>query len=116
MSVDSVGVVCVSSSWVLVVWGNRGSKIRYPQLDVLSDGAAHGAEHLVHLVQDCCGDIVAEVVEAGANLCDLVLVAWALRMVLPWCRGAVAKGAEGGAGEASCMSDPKFVCYVGFNV
>ena len=39
--------------------GDRGSKIRYLQLDVLSDGAAHGAEHLVHLVQVRCGNIVA---------------------------------------------------------
>ena len=76
--------------------GDRGSKICYPQLDVLSDGAAHGAEHLVHLVQDHGGGIVAEVVEARANhLCDLVLVAWALRILLPWGSGAVPKGAEG---------------------
>ena len=71
--------------------------IRYPPLDVLSDGAAHGAEHLVHLVQDHGGGIVAEVVESRANLCDLVLVAWAVgqyRRVLKaelvkrfaWCR------------------------------
>ena len=75
--------------------GDRGSKIRYPQLDVLSDGAAHGAEHLVHLVQDRFGGIVAEVLEAGANLCDLVLVAWALRILLPWGSGTVPKSAEG---------------------
>ena len=55
----------------------RGSKIRYPPLDVLSDGAAHGADYLVQLVQDHGGGIVAEVVESRANLCDLVLVAWA---------------------------------------
>ena len=45
--------------------GDRGSKIRYPQLDMLSDGAAHGAEHLVQLVQERCGDVVAEIKEAG---------------------------------------------------
>ena len=73
----------------------RGSKIRYPPLDVLSDGAAYGAEHLVHLVQDHGGGIIAEVVEARANQCDLVLVAWALRILLPKGRGAVPEGAEG---------------------
>ena len=81
-----LGVSCV---------GDRGSKIRYPQLDVLSDGAAPGAEHLVHLVQDHGGGIVAEVVEARANLCDLVLIAWTLRILLSWGSGAVPKGAEG---------------------
>ena len=75
--------------------GDRGSKICYPQLDVLSDGAAHGAEHLVHLVQDYGGGIIAEVIEAGANLCNLFLIAWALRILLPWGSGAVPKGAEG---------------------
>ena len=69
--------------------------IRYPQLNVLSDKAAHGAEHLVHLVQDRGGGIVAEIVEARANLCDLVLVAWALRILLPWGSGTEPKGAEG---------------------
>ena len=72
----------------------RGSKIRYPPLDVLSDGAAHGAEHLVYLVQDHGGGIVAEVVESRANLGDLVLVAWALRVLLPWGSRAVPEGAE----------------------
>ena len=73
----------------------RGSKIRYPPLDVLSDGAAHGAEHLVHLVQYYGGGIVTEVVESRANLDDLVLVAWALRILLPWGSGTVPKGAGG---------------------
>ena len=75
--------------------GDKGRKIRYPQLDVLSDGAAHGAEHLVQLVQKRCSDVVTEVEEAGADLCDLVLIAWALRILLPWGSGAVPKGAEG---------------------
>ena len=70
----------------------RGSKVRYPPLDMLSDGAAHGAEHLV---QYYGGGIVTEVVESRANLCDLVLVAWALRVLLPWGSGAVPEGAEG---------------------
>ena len=73
----------------------RGSKVRYPPLDMLSDGAAHGAEHLVHLVQYYGGGIVTEVVESRANLGDLVLVAWALRVLLPWGSGAVPEGAEG---------------------
>ena len=75
--------------------GVRGRKIRYPQLDVLSDGAAHGVENLVHLVQDHGGGVIAEVIAARADLCDLVLTAWALRILLPWGSGAVPKGAEG---------------------
>ena len=60
-------------------------------------------EHLVQLVQERCGDVVAEIKESGADLCDLVLIAWALRIILPWGSGAVPKGAEGRAGEASCV-------------
>ena len=60
---------------------------------------------MVQLVRENCSDIITEVEESGADLCELILVAWALRMFLPWCRGAVAKGAEGGADEAPCMSD-----------
>ena len=73
-------------------------------------------EHLVQLVREHCSYIIAEVEESGADLCELVLVAWALRMILPWCSGAVLESAEGGAGEAPCMSDAKFVPDVGFNV
>ena len=73
-------------------------------------------EHVVQLVREHCSDIITEVKESGADLCELVLVACALKMILPWCSGAVPKGAEGGAGEAPCMSDAKFVCDVGFNV
>ena len=73
----------------------RGSKVRYPPLDMLGDGAAHGAEHLVRLVQYYGGGIVTEVVESRANLGDLVLIAWALRVLLPWDSGAVPEGAEG---------------------
>ena len=73
----------------------RGSKVRYPPLDMLSDDAAHGAEHLVHLVQDHGSGIVVEVVESRANLGDLILIAWALRVLLPWASGAVPEGAVG---------------------
>ena len=71
----------------------RGSKVRYPPFDMLGDGAAHGAEHLVRLVQYYGGGIVTEVVESRANLGDLVLIAWALRVLLPWASGAVPEGA-----------------------
>ena len=60
------------------------------------------------MVPEHRSDVITEEKEAGADLCELILVAWALGMVLPWCRGAVAKGAEGGAGKAPCMSDAKF--------
>ena len=73
----------------------RESKVRYPPLDMLSYGAAHGAEHLIRLVQYYGGGIVTEVVESRANLGDLILVAWALRVLLPWDSGAVPEGAEG---------------------
>ena len=52
-------------------------------------------EHLVQLVHERCGDVVAEIKEAGADLCDLVLIVWALRILLPWGSGAVPMGAEG---------------------
>ena len=74
---------------------SRGGKVRYPPLDMLSDGATHGAEHLVRLVQYDGGGIVTEVVESRANLGDLILIAWALRVLLPWDSGAVPEGAEG---------------------
>ena len=70
----------------------RGGKVRYPPLDMLSDGATHGAEHLV---QYDGGGIVTEVVESRANLGDLILIAWALRILLPWASGAVPEGAVG---------------------
>ena len=73
----------------------RWGKVRYPPLDVVGDGATHGAEHLVHLVQYDGGGIVTEVVESRANLGDLVLIAWALRVLLPWGSEAVPEGAEG---------------------
>ena len=73
----------------------RGGKVRYPPLDMLSDGATHGAEHLVRLVQYDGGGIVTEVVESRANLGDLILIAWALRILLPWASGAVPEGAVG---------------------
>ena len=72
-------------------------------------------EHLVQLVHERCGDVVAEVKEAGADLCELVLIAWALRMILPWCGGAVPKGAEGRAGETSRMGESKLVRDVCFH-
>ena len=34
----------------------------------------------------------------GADLCELVLIAWTLRIVLSWGSGEVRKGAVGGAG------------------
>ena len=71
-------------------------------------------EHVVQLVREHCSDIITEVKESGADLCELVLVAWALRMILPWCGGAVPKGAEGGAGETSRVGESKLVrdvCY-----
>ena len=73
----------------------RGGKVCYPPLDMLGDGVAHGAEHLVRLVQYYGGGIVTEVVESRANLGDLVLIAWALRVLLPWDSGAVPEGAVG---------------------
>ena len=71
-------------------------------------------EHLVQLVCEYCSDIIAEVEELGADLCDLVFVAWALWVILPWCSGAVPKGAEGGTCEASSMVESKFVSDVCF--
>jgi hypothetical protein len=47
------------------------------------------------LVQYDGGGIVTEVVESRANLGDLILIAWALRVLLPWDSGAVPEGAEG---------------------
>ena len=73
----------------------RGGKVRYPPLDMLGDGATHGAEHLVRLVQYDGGGIVTEEVESRANLGDLILIAWALRVLLPWASGAVPEGAVG---------------------
>ena len=64
---------------------------------------------MVQLVHERCSDVVAEVKESGADLCELVLIAWALRIILPWGSGAVPKGAEGGAGEASCVVEAKLV-------
>ena len=72
-------------------------------------------EHLVQLVREHCSDIIAEVEESGADLCDLVFVAWALWVVLPWCSGAVPKGAEGGTCEASSMVESKLVSDMCFN-
>ena len=72
-------------------------------------------EHLVQLVREHCSDIIAEVEELGADLCDLVLVAWALWVVLPWCSGAVPNGAECGTCEASSMVESKLVSDVCFN-
>jgi hypothetical protein len=42
------------------------------------------------LVQEEKGEVVAEEVEAGANLSDLLFVTWALNMGLWWGLGAVA--------------------------
>ena len=64
---------------------------------------------MVQLVHERCGDVVAEVKESGADLCELLLIAWALRMILPWGSGAVPKGAERGAGEAPCVVEAKLV-------
>ena len=72
-------------------------------------------EHLVQSVREHCSYIVAEEEESGADLCDLVFVAWALWVVLPWCSGAVPKGAEGGTCEASSMVKSKLVSDVCFN-
>ena len=71
-------------------------------------------EHLVQSVREHCSYIVAEEVEPGADLFDLGFVAWALWVVLPWCSGAVPKGAEGGTCEASSMVESKFVSDVCF--
>ena len=71
-------------------------------------------EHVVQLVHECCSDVVTEVKESGADLCELVLIAWALRIILPWGSGAVPKGAEGGAGEASCVVEAELVRDVCF--
>ena len=70
---------------------------------------------MVQLVREHCSDIITEVKESGADLCELVLVVWALRMILPWCSGPVPKGAEGGAGEASSMVESKLVRDLCFN-
>ena len=67
------------------------------------------------MVREHFSDIITEVRESGDDLGELVLVAWALRMILPWCSGAVPKGAEGGAGEASCVVEPKLVRDVCFD-
>ena len=76
---------------------------------MLSGCLVHGAEHKIQLVPERCGEVFAEIVEAGADRCKLVLVAWALRVVLPRCHGRVAESADGRAGEASCVSDSNFV-------
>ena len=47
-------------------------------------------EHEIQLVPEYCNEVITEVVEAGADLRELILVAWALGVVLPRCRGAVA--------------------------
>ena len=89
------GRVCEELGISGVVGGSvvgRGGKVRYPPLDVVGDGATHGTEHLV---QYDGGGIVAEVVEPGADLGDFILIAWALRVLLPWDSGAVPEGAVG---------------------
>ena len=72
-------------------------------------------EHLVQSVREHCSYIVAEEEESGSDLCDLVFVAWALWVVLPWCSGAVPKGSKGGACEASRMVESKLVSDMCFN-
>ena len=64
---------------------------------------------MVQLVREHCSDIIAEVEESGADLCDLVLIAWALWVILPRCSGAVPKG------EASSMVESRLVRDVCFN-
>ena len=66
-------------------------------------------EHEIQLVPEYCSEVLAEVIETGADLCELILVAWALRVVLPRRHGRVAESADGGAGEASCVFDSNFV-------
>ena len=88
---EELGASGVVGGSVVGRWG----KVRYPPLDVVGDGATHGTEHLVHLVQYDGGGIVAEVVESRANLGDLILIAWALTILLLWASGAVPEGAVG---------------------
>ena len=88
---EELGASGVVGGSVVGRWG----KVRYPPLDVAGDSATHGAEQLVHLVQYDGGGIVAEVVEPGAYLGDFILIAWALRIFLPWASGAVPEGAVG---------------------
>ena len=47
-------------------------------------------EHEIQLVPEYCSEVITEEVEAEADLRELILVAWALRVVLPRCRGGVA--------------------------
>ena len=47
-------------------------------------------EHEIQLVPEYCSEVITEVVEAGADLRELILVAWALRVVLSRCHGAIA--------------------------
>ena len=92
------GSICEEMGVSGVVGGSvvgRGGKVRYLPLDMVGDGATHGTEHLVRLVQYDGGGVVAEVVEPRANLGDFIFIAWALRVLLPWASGAVPEGAVG---------------------
>ena len=70
---------------------------------------------MVQSVHGRCGNVITEVKESGDDLCELVLIAWALSVILPWGSGVVPKGAEGGAGEASCVVESKLVRDVCFD-